>query len=283
MFVTISQIAAFSAAPSNLLPAIGLLGLIIALTRRRRVGLWLAGLGIGGTLIAGTLPIANILIRPLEERFPRYQEDGRPIDGIIVLSGAVDMAKSLDRDEFSLNGAAERFVSFVEMARRHPEARLVYTGGASGDPSRSEAQLVAEQMKRLGLSTERLLVEKASRTTWDNARNTKALLGDRAQGRWLLITSAWHMPRAIGCFQKVGLTVIPYPVDYQTRGAMDSLRPFTIVGQGLLRLDMAAKEWLGLFAYRISGRTSSFFPGPDSADFSQRDLAPAAARASAGS
>jgi uncharacterized SAM-binding protein YcdF (DUF218 family) len=135
MFATISQIAAFSAAPSNLLPAVGLLGLIIALARRGRGGLWLASLGIGGTLIAGILPIANIMIRPLEERFPKYQEDGRPVDGIIVLSGAVDLAKSRDRDEFSLNGAAERFVRFLEMARRHPEARLVYTGGGSGAPS----------------------------------------------------------------------------------------------------------------------------------------------------
>ena len=282
MFATISQIAGFAAAPSNLLPAIGLLGLIIALARPGRGGLWLASLGIGGTLIAGILPIANIMIRPLEERFPKYQEDGRPIDGIIVLSGAVDLEKSLDRDEFSLNGAAERFVRFLEMARRHPEARLVYTGGSLGDPSRSEAQLAAEQMERLGLSTERLLIETASRTTWDNARNTKALLGARAQGRWVLITSAWHMPRAMGCFQKVGLAVIPYPVDYQTRGPIDSLRPFTIVGHGLQRLDIAVKEWLGLFGYRISGRTRSFFPSPNSIDFPQRDLAPAATSAIAG-
>lgn len=282
MFATISQIAAFAAAPSNLLPAIGLLGLIIALARPGRGGLWLASLGIGGTLIAGILPIANIMIRPLEERFPKYQEDGRPIDGIIVLSGAVDLEKSLDRDEFSLNGAAERFVHFLEMSRRHPEALLVYTGGSLGDPSRSEAQLAAEQMERLGLSTERLLIETASRTTWDNARNTKALLGARAQGRWVLITSAWHMPRAMGCFQKVGLAVIPYPVDYQTRGPIDSLRPFTIVGHGLQRLDIAVKEWLGLFGYRISGRTRSFFPSPNSIDFPQRDLAPAATSAIAG-
>lgn len=261
MYATLSQIAAFSTVPSNLLPALGLLGLIVALVRRRRGGLWLASLGIGGTLIAGILPIANIVIRPLEERFPKYQEDGRPIDGIIVLSGAVDLARSFDRGEFSLNGAAERFVSFAEMARRHPEARLVYTGYSSG-PSRSEAQLAAEQMTRLGLSTKRLLIETASRTTWDNARNTKALLGASAQGRWVLITSAWHMPRAMGCFQKVGLTVIPYPVDYQTRGRSDSIRPFTIVGHGLQRLDIAVREWLGLFGYRMSGRTDSFFPGP---------------------
>lgn len=267
MFASISQIATFATAPSNVLPAVGLLGLIIALARRGRAGLWLASLGIGGTLIAGILPIANIMLLPLEERFPRYQEDGRPIDGIIVLSGAVDLAQSLDRDELSLNGAAERFVRFLEMARRHREALLVYTGGNSGDPSRSEAQLAAEQMKRLGVSTERLLIEPASRTTWDNARNTKALLGERAQGRWVLITSAWHMPRAMGCFQKVGLTVIPYPVDYQTRGPMDLIRPFTSVGHGLQRLDIAVKEWLGLFGYRLSGRTSSFFPTPNSVDF----------------
>jgi uncharacterized SAM-binding protein YcdF (DUF218 family) len=261
MYATLSQIAAFAAVPSNLLPAIGLLGLIIAFVRGGRVGLWLACLGIGGTLIAGILPIANIAIRPLEERFPQYREDGRPIDGIIVLSGAVDLARSFDRGEFSLNGAAERFVAFAEMARRHPEARLVYTGGSIGR-SRSEALLAAEQMKRLGISTERLLIETASQTTWDNARNTKALLGAAAQGRWVLITSAWHMPRAMGSFQKVGLTVIPYPVDYQTRGRADLIRPFTVVGYGLQRLDIAVREWLGLLGYRMSGRTNSFFPGP---------------------
>ena len=80
--------------------------------------------------------------------------------------------------------------------------------------------------------------------------------------RWLLVTSAWHMPRSMGSFRAAGFPVTAYPVDYRTRGGEDARRGFLHTSEGLRRLDLMVKEWLGLLAYRLSGRTDALFPAP---------------------
>jgi uncharacterized SAM-binding protein YcdF (DUF218 family) len=251
--------------PSNVIAMVGFLGLVIMVaTPWRRVGLALGGGGICGILAAGLLPVGNWAIYPLEQRFPAFVDDGRPLTGIIVLSGALDVSRSAARGEFALNAAAERIVAFFDLARRHPAARLVYSGGGSaiGSQPPPEAWTVTEYLKTLGLAGSRFTIETGSRTTWENARETVNLVRPGPGERWLLVTSAWHMPRAVGSFERVGFRVIPYPVDFQTHGAGDLVRPFTIVGHGLQRLDLATREWLGLVGYRLSGRTGALFPGP---------------------
>ncbi|SDF21019.1 Uncharacterized SAM-binding protein YcdF, DUF218 family [Bosea robiniae] len=252
-------------APSNAIAMLGFLGLIVMVaTPWRRVGLALAGGGICGILAAGLLPLGNWAIFPLEQRFPAFVDDGRPITGIIVLSGALELTRSAARRQFAVNGAAERLFAFMDLARRYPAARLVYSGGNSRIGSRlpPEAWTATEYLKTIGLPGDRLTIEPRSHNTWENARETRNLVRPSPGERWLLVTSAWHMPRAMGSFEQVGFRVIPYPVDFQTNGTRDLEQPFTVVGQGLERLDLAAREWLGLIGYRLSGRTGALFPGP---------------------
>ena len=80
--------------------------------------------------------------------------------------------------------------------------------------------------------------------------------------RWLLVTSAHHMPRSVGIFRGAGFAVEAFPVDYRTRGAIDLLRPFSTLGDGLRRTDTAMREWVGLAIYRLTGRSDSLFPAP---------------------
>lgn len=264
MFHVMSQIGGLLA-PSNVITLIGVLGLIVmAATPWRRVGLALAGGGICGILAAGLLPVGSWAIFPLEQRFPAFVDDGRPITGIIVLSGALELTRTAARRQFAVNGAAERLFAFMDLARRYPAARLVYSGGNSRIGSRlpPEAWTATEYLKTLGLPGDRLTIETRSRDTWENARETRNLVRPGPGERWLLVTSAWHMPRAVGSFEQAGFPVIPYPVDFQTNGARDLWQPFTVVGQGLERLDLAAREWLGLIGYRLSGRIGTLFPGP---------------------
>ncbi|MGX1743781.1 YdcF family protein [Bosea sp. NPDC055353] len=264
MFHVMSQIGGLLA-PSNGIAMMGLLGLIVMVaTPWRRVGLALAGGGICGILAAGLLPVGNWAILPLEQRFPAFVDDGRPITGIIVLSGALEVTRSAARRGFAVNGAAERIFAFMDLARRYPGARLVYSGGNSRIGSRlpPEAWTATEYLKTIGLPGDRLTIETRSHNTWENARETRNLVRPSPGERWLLVTSAWHMPRAMGSFEQAGFRVIPYPVDFQTNGARDLMQPFTVVGQGLERLDLAAREWLGLIGYRLSGRTGALFPGP---------------------
>ena len=109
---------------------------------------------------------------------------------------------------------------------------------------------------------ERITLEDKSRDTLENARFTRELVQPRPGERWLLVTSAHHMPRSVGLFRSEGFSVEAYPVDYRTRGAIDLLRFFSTVGDGLRRTDTATREWVGLLVYRLTGRTAELFPAP---------------------
>ena len=126
-----------------------------------------------------------------------------------------------------------------------------------------ESAFVLDLFERFGIPRARFQVEERSRNTVENAVYSKALAAPKPGERWLLVTSAYHMPRAIGAFRKAGFDVDAYPVDYRTAGAEDLLIPFEDAASGLRRTDIAAREWIGLLAYRLVGRTDALFPGPD--------------------
>lgn len=218
----------------------------------------------------GVLPTGPLLLAWLEERFPAAEVVGR-VDGIIVLGGAIDARSSAAHGRPALTDAAERFTEAVTLARRHPDASLVFTGGSGSlfDQSMKEAPAALALLKGLGIETARIVLEDQSRDTYENAVLTRALVQPQAGERWVLVTSAFHMPRAVGVFEAAGWDVIPYPVDY--RSDASSLR--LGLGRPLDAARWALHEWVGLFAYRLTGRTDTLFPGPKEA----QPLAPAGA------
>jgi uncharacterized SAM-binding protein YcdF (DUF218 family) len=272
MFYYASKIVWFFATPSNLLPFLIALGLLLMLTRRRRTGWALAFVGALGLFAGGLGPVANWLINPLEERFPAFRDDGGPIAGVIVLGGAVEADEALARGQLAVNEAAERVIALADLARRHPQARIVFSGGGSTllVDEVAEAQGLSRFVGELGIPRERLTIEDRSRTTRENALYSREFVTPGGGERWLLVTSAWHMPRAVGCFRRLGLAVTPYPVDYRTRGHEDAAKFFPFIANGLRRLDLATKEWLGLLAYRLAGYTDALFPGPEPSPSSAR-------------
>lgn len=234
------------------------------LYRRRRDGLRFVFAGFAALSIAGLSPLGNWLILPLEERFPVPVFNGtEPIAGIIILGGAEDGRISMARGGLGLNEAAERLTEAARLARRFPETRIVFTGGVGLIwPGGREATVpVARFFTDMGVSAERVHLESQSRNTLENAEMTRDLIAPKPGERWLLITSAFHMPRAVGVFRKAGFDVVPYPVDFRTAGGEDLVRPFAIPG-GLERVDLATREWAGLLAYWLMGRSSTLFPGP---------------------
>ena len=119
----------------------------------------------------------------------------------------------------------------LRLARRFPQARIAFSGG-SGNlflDSVSEAPIAAELLQEFGVSRDRILLETASRTTAENAIMLRTLLAPKQGEHWLLLTSAFHMPRAIGAFRKAGFEVEAYPVDWRTRGWVDATVPFDYV------------------------------------------------------
>jgi len=207
---------------------------------------------------------------PLEDRFPRADLDQPPAPaGIIILGGAENRLVGSARKAPTLNEAGERLLEGAILAKRFPNVKVAFSGGDAGIlyKSDSEAQGAADILTALGVERGRLVLEANARDTYENAIFLKKELdrgGAFSEGtRWLLITSAYHMPRSIGAFRQAGFDVEPWPVDYRTRGPEDVSKPFDKVSEGLRRVDTATREWVGLLAYWISGRTRALCPSPD--------------------
>lgn len=264
MFYFISKIVWFFLTPSNALLTLALVGVALAWTRFDTFGWRLTAGALVGLLAAGLLPFGNVLMYPLEERFPAFVDDGLPVAGVVVLGGTFDTEATNVHGQMALNETGERLVALGELARRYPEAKIVYAGGGSEftPDTTPEATLVENTVGQLGIAPGRILYERKSLNTYQNALYAKEVAKPRAGERWLVVTSAFHMPRAMGVFRAVGFEVRAYPVDYRTAGASSMLRPFAFLSEGLRRTDIAAKEWIGLGAYYASGRTGALFPGP---------------------
>lgn len=262
MFYQASKLLWVLAQPSNLLIALLLLGVLArALGRRRLAGFLLYG-GALVLLPVALLPVGEWLLLPLEERFPPPQAlDGR-IDGVIVLGGGIDVEVTAARGDPALAESAERFTALLELAGRYPEARLVFTGGADWrGGALTEAAAVRRFYQHQGIDLGRIRFEDRARNTHENALFSRKLVRPEPDERWLLVTSAAHMPRAVGTFRAAGWPVEAYPVDYRTPGGF-RLWAGLDAGTRLKELDEAVKAWIGLVAYRLSGRSEALLPAP---------------------
>jgi len=262
MVFVLSKLLGLLLLPSNLLLLAGLAGLALMFTRRHRAGIRIASTSLIVFLLIGYLPVSDALSRILENRFPPWDASRGAPDGIIVLGGAVDPVLSLLRGTVALNKSAARVTAIARLARDYPKARIVYSSGNAslfGGPA--EADHVIPLLESFGVSRGRVLLENRSRNTAENARFTKQLVKPKAGERWLLVTSAQHMPRAVGCFRRAGFPVEAYPVDWQT-GPRFKFRLHASFVRGVSKTDDAVHEWLGLFGYWLAGRTSALLPGP---------------------
>lgn len=262
MFFALSKTAGFLLLPSNLLLILGLVGLVL-LAVRRRLGQWLMAISILGFAAIGFLPIGPALAHVLENRFPAWDPSRGAPDGIIVLGGAIDPDLSEARGDTVLTEAAERATVIGKLARAYPKARIVYTSGDAsllGDKPR-EADYLYPFLDTIGVPRGRVLLENRARNTAENAAFSKALARPKPGERWLLVTSAQHMPRAVGAFRHAGFPVEPYPVDWATPPRL-RLVPLRDAGFGIGTTDKAAHEWIGLVIYWLTGRTNALFPAP---------------------
>jgi len=263
MLFVLSKVLGFFALPSNDILSIGLVGLVLMRTRLARTGCGLVAAAIVLFAGFGLLPLGKVLIAPLEDRFPRWDAARGAPDGIVVLGGAIDPDVAATRGAPDINEAAERITAVADLARQYPSARILYSGGSGRlFGGAAEAQFAGALFESFGVAKKRLILEDQSRNTAENGVFSLRLAMPKPGERWLLVTSAYHMPRSMGAFRKAGFAVEAYPVDYRNRGAVDLLIPFDDVAAGLRRSDTATREWVGLFVYWLTGRSSELFPGP---------------------
>lgn len=264
MFFVLSKTFGVMLLPTNLLIELGLLGAVLLVTRIASLGRRILVAAIVLLAICGYSPFGNLVLYPLEQRFPPWDTTEGAPDGIIVLGGPVDPDLSAFYHRPVVTSSADRMIAAAALAYRYPNARLVYTGGSARliSNDEKEADYASDVFESLGIAKSRLIMERLARNTAENAAFTKALVKPKAGERWLLVTSAFHMPRAVGLFRKAGFAVEAYPVDWRI-GGRDDLFSFTnVAGEGLGRTDTAVREWIGLVAYRLTGRIDELLPGP---------------------
>jgi uncharacterized SAM-binding protein YcdF (DUF218 family) len=214
--------------------------------------------------ICGFSPLGKLLLYPLESRFPPWDAARGAPDGIVVLGGSIDADLSAAHGAAIVRTAADRIIAAAALAHRYPNARVIFSGGNPNLVANDarEADFAGALFESLGTPKARLMMERRSRNTEENAEFSKALAAPKDGERWLLVTSALHMPRSIGLFRKAGFNVEAYPVDWRVGERADLLTFSAIALDGLGRTDVAMREWMGLVAYRATGKIDELLPGP---------------------
>lgn len=212
--------------------------------------------------IISILPIGEWLSHPLNSHFATNPALPDRVDGIIVLGGAVNIPRGDQWGQLELNKRGERIIHWLNLARKFPDARLVFTGG-NGTPFEqqpSEASFISELIKEQQLDPGRLILEDQSRNTAENVAYSYRLVNPRVGEKWILITSASHMPRAVGLFCKQEWPVIPYPVDHNSTPQIEFEINFDPVAQAD-NLIWTIYEWAGLISYYLTGKIDQLLPG----------------------
>jgi uncharacterized SAM-binding protein YcdF (DUF218 family) len=260
-FFWLSKAVWFVISPESLLILLVLAAWVLLLRGALRWAKRVLGFVAVSMIVLWTFPVGEWVLYPLETRFPTNPPLPVKVDGILVLGGAEDPVRSAAWGQFEAGDSAERFTASLELAKRYPDAKVVFTSG-SGNPLAQEfkGSTVAKQFyETQGIAPTRLIFEGESRNTAENVSMSKALAKPGAGETWVLITSAFHIPRSVGIFCRAGWTVLPYPVDHRAlRGGL--LR----VGTGLLgnlnNISVGMREWIGLAAYYLTGKTGDLFP-----------------------
>jgi uncharacterized SAM-binding protein YcdF (DUF218 family) len=249
--------------PLNFLFLWGVVCTILLYGKLRSWGHGLLSAGIISGLLLMIFPLDEKLVLLLEDRFPKPAVSH--VDGIVVLGGAINVPMSVARGRPSINEAAERVTEMVMLMHSYPDAKIIFSGGSGNpfDQSVKEADILKKMLFEMGEDADRVLYEDQSRNTYENAVYSKRLASPADGQVWLLVTSAIHMPRAMGCFAAVHWAMTPWPVNYTSQGqGYDDLTSHIFTPHRLQSLSNALHEGFGLVYYHLRGWTNAWFPSP---------------------
>ena len=241
-----------------------LIALVVAAAGLRRAGLALSA--VGGAILFVTLytTTGSFVLQGLEARFAKPAAEPETMSCMIVLGGAFETEVTTVRGGIEMNQAADRFIEALRLARRFPQAAILVSGGDGSLSGVYEGDAIASErfFETFGIPADRLLGETRSRTTSENVDNSRTILAERGLENCLLITSAFHMPRAVGLFRATGIAVTPWPTDYRTSGKVELGLDFTQPTLNAQQTATAMREWIGLAAYYLAGRIATLYPAP---------------------
>lgn len=262
LFFIVSKIAWSVISPSAMFVWLVLLALILLSVGYLRAAKALLSALLLLAFSVMAYPVGDVWLEKLEQRFAVPTILPANIDGIIVLGGGEQLKTSLSWQAPQVGEGGDRYLAAAMLARHYPQAPLWVSGGSN------LLQLVAHQevadihrqlLQLAGVPAAQIHIEQNSRNTYENIKNLKQLLPEPA-GQYLLVTSAFHMPRAIGIARQQGLSFIAYPVDYRSQRGNQRQLDFALF-EHLQTIELAVREWLGLTVYFLTGKTSQWLPG----------------------
>ncbi|MBA8844816.1 uncharacterized SAM-binding protein YcdF (DUF218 family) [Ochrobactrum sp. RH1CCR137] len=264
LFYSLSKIFWLFFQPVTIISVLVLIAFLAIWRGMRGFSMGLLALSLATLFLAAFTTLGAVLLAPLEDRFAKSDAMPQRVDGIVVLGGYMNGEINAGRKGFELNSAADRIFEAMRLARLYPDAKVIVSGGEGAffEKSAKEADSTRQMLADLGFSGERYIFENKSRNTVENAVFSKELAQPKPGETWLLVTSAYHMPRSIGCFRKAEFEVVAWPVDFKTRASEHFALYLESPNEALSRFSVAMREWVGLAAYWLAGKTDMLLPQP---------------------
>ena len=261
MFFTFSKIFWLLAAPLNALLLITAFGLILRFWKRKLANRILI-ITAWTFVILGGLPVGYNLMVFLERQYDVPAEMPKKVDGIIVLGGAFNSYLSEKTGKVAVNSNISRMTTFIELSRQYSNAKKVFSGGSGNilRPDRVESDDAKDFLSDMGFISDDFIYEPLSKNTYENAAFSKELLKPKEGETWIVITSAFHIPRTVAVFNQLEWDIIPYPTGVKTTGQYKLFDPTINVVGNYFMLTKALKEMIGVGVYYLTGKSSLFFP-----------------------
>ncbi len=225
-------------------------------TRRRRTGKLLVAVGVLIFALLGFDQISSKIIVPLEQKYGAYSPSisgnvSDPVKFVAVLGGGHTSDPSLPVTSQLSRASLLRLVEGIRVYRKNPGSKIILSGGAVFDAV-PEAKTLADAAQALGMKGDDIIMESDSRDTKDQARFIKKIVGGN---RFVLVTSASHMPRAMALFRKLGMDPIPAPAGHLAKKSK-GLSPgqFFPSAGSLQKAERAVYEYLGIMWARLRGQ-----------------------------
>ena len=211
-------------------------------------------------MTTGAIPTGAFLIYQLEKNYYNQASLPNKIDGILILSGATRPYLTKVHNQVTIKSSGERLIESVVLIKKYPKAKVIFSGGSGTilDYEFTQAEAAKIFYQNLGINLYRINFEDKSRNTYENILFSKNIANPQVGENWVLITSAFHLKRAINISAKISWNLIPYPTDFNQPKKFNWKFEYNLLNN-LVLFRQASHEWLGIIAYYLLGRTSKIF------------------------
>ena len=208
-------------------------------------------------IITGVMPTGKYLIYTLEKEFHDKIILPDKIDGILILSGASNPELTEEFNQINLSGSVERLTESIQLINQYPLAKIIFSGGSGTLKkfSLTQGEVVKMLFNNFDIDTSKIIFELNARNTYENILLSKKIANPMPSENWLLVTSAFHMSRAMNVAETLEWTFIPFAVDFKVSKNFFWL-PSLNFFENMNTFQFSSHEWIGLLAYYLMGRSN---------------------------